>query len=138
MQHITREDPNYLIEIQTDSLLHASIIVSKVTEKAKTIYGLLDWVTLSGITFNVCEKEQTRKYTFLKDISTQTHVHYLMQMVLQVEKEISLTLPNSFGIMIDSWSETSTSTHYLGIFAVFPEKKKQRSHKHHCLHFRCC
>ena len=41
-------------------------------------------------------------------------------MVKYVEGEIYRSLPNLFGLIIDGWSDMSTSTHFLGIFALYP------------------
>ena len=39
-----------------------------------------------------------------------------------IEKEFSAALPEKFGIVIDGWTDSATSTHYLYIFACYADK----------------
>ena len=44
-----------------------------------------------------------------------------LELTQEVEAIVQSLLPNSFGVIFDGWTETSTATHYLGIYAVFPD-----------------
>ena len=44
-----------------------------------------------------------------------------------VESKITNSLPSQFGIMVDGWSEMSTSTHYIGVYAVYAKAGKRIS-----------
>ena len=39
--------------------------------------------------------------------------------VKTVEEKIAANLPQAFGLMLDGWTDTATSSHYLGIFAIY-------------------
>ena len=42
-----------------------------------------------------------------------------------VEWKITNSLPSQFGIMVDGWLEMSTSTHYIGMYAVYAKDGKR-------------
>ena len=91
--------------------------------KAKTIYCRLDWLS-TRLPFNFCEKEATRKYSNLKDISSKTLTSYMTKTVKLVEKEFEKTLPDKFALMIDGWSKMGSSTHCWRL-CFFPSKAGQ-------------
>ena len=44
----------------------------------------------------------------------------------KVEKQLSHEMPSSFGIMIDGWSEMATTTHLIGVFAVYTARGERK------------
>ena len=122
MEHITRHHKNYLSEFRDGSKLAA--VFQNVSVKARNIHAWLDW-TCTGLPFNFCEKDSTKKYTSLSPICSKTLVTYMNLVVEKVEIEISEILPaEKFGLIIDGWSDMGTSIHYIGIFAAFQNKGK--------------
>ena len=69
------------------------------------------------------EKEKTKKYSNLDPISRPTFMKFMDLVTKEVEKKVSEKLPEKFGIIIDGWSDMSTSSYYLGIFACFRHKE---------------
>ena len=73
MEHITRHHKNYLSEFRDGSKLAA--VFQNVSDKARNIHAWLDW-TCTGLPFNFCEKDSTKKYTSLSPICSKTSVTY--------------------------------------------------------------
>ena len=125
MDHITRDHKNYL-EVRNNAGLSFQLLSPNFSDKAMKIYQWLDWRS-AGLPFSFCEKNLTRKYTKLPEISANTLVSYMNKMVSTVEKEIPEKLPQFFGLMIDGWTEMGSSTHYLGVFGLFSDKSTGQS-----------
>ena len=62
LEHITREHKNYLEEVRFNGIKSVFSIV--ISDKARNIYGWLDWIC-TGPLFNFVEKKATRMYTNL-------------------------------------------------------------------------
>jgi len=54
-----------------DSLLRGGF-TAESTDKAKNIYGWIDWTLTDNLCFDFCERPTTQKYSKLKAISTHT------------------------------------------------------------------
>ena len=67
-----------------------------------------------GLPFNFCEKKSTRRYITLQTLGRQSWTEYITKMVKIAELEIQRKLPDKIGLLIDGWSDTSSSTNYLG------------------------
>ena len=126
MDHITRDHKHYLEEVRNNAGLSLQLLSPNISDKFMKIYQWLDWVR-AGLPFSFCEKNLTKKYTNLPEISAKTLVSYMNKMVSTVEKEISEKLPQFFGLMIDGWTEMGSSTHYLGVFGLFSDKSTGQS-----------
>ena len=98
----------------------------KISEKVKQIYYWLDWLSI-GLPFNFCEKEATRKYSYVKDISSTTLTSYLTKTARPLEKDIETALLDKFDLMIHGWSEMGSSTHYVGVYAFLQAKQVRQS-----------
>ena len=91
-----------------------------VSDKAKNIFGWLDWIIGNLEPFNFVSNQKNRQYSTLEGISTNTFLHNVHKLTALVEEKISSVLPDKFALIIDGWSHTST--HYLAIFASFIRK----------------
>ena len=120
LTHIYTKHPNYLQEIQNQES------VFKPSDKVTCIYGWLDWIISNGYPFNFCENAVTKKYSSLKPISKKTLIKYLELLTRVVEQRISQELPNHFGIMLDGWTDMSVSTHFVAIFAIWPNERNEQ------------
>ena len=80
MDHITRDQKNYLEEVRNNAGLSLQLLSPNISDKAMKIYQWLDWVS-AGLPFSLCEKNLTRKYTKLPEISVKTLVSYMNEMV---------------------------------------------------------
>ena len=87
-------------------------------KKSENLYGWLEWVCINLKPFSFVEDELTRKYSKLGNVSRNTLEKYLHLTATTVEKRIARELPESFAVMIDSW--TTGSTHFLGAVACYP------------------
>ena len=125
MEHIRTSHKNFREEVNSyfPALPFSQPLPS---DKTKRVYGLLDWVTSAGLPFNFCDRESTKKYSNLDSFYSRSLTEYVKKMVKKVECKVRESLPDKFGILIDGWSETSTSTHYVGIFAFTPTRKRNK------------
>ena len=60
--------------------------------------------------FTFVEKEMTRKYSNLEDISYKTLMKYMHALTKKVEGKIKDEIPDRFALIFDGW--TKNSTHY--------------------------
>ena len=97
--------------------------VSAFSEKSRNIIGWPEWVAMEGRQFSFVEKQFTRKYSKLKPLGRKTPVSCIQMTTKKVETEIAATLPQSFGIVINGWSDMNTSTNFLAIFACYGNSK---------------
>ena len=47
---------------------------------------------------------------------------YIEKLTVLVEETVAQELPEKFGLIIDVWTDSGTSTHYFAIFACYPDK----------------
>ena len=91
--------------------------VAQISSKAKTIYGWMEWTLMDNNAFCFCEGKLTRKYSTLPDLSSETLMKYVKLTADKVRDKVTVILPESFGLVIDGWSQGSN--HYSGMFASF-------------------
>ena len=122
MEHIRTSHKNFREEVNSyfPALPFSQPLPS---DKTKRVYGWLDWVISAGLPFNFCDRESTKKYSNVDSISSKLLTEYVKKMVKKVECKVRESLPDKFGILTDGWSEMSTSTHFVGIFALYPNKE---------------
>ena len=93
------------------------LYVAQISPKAKTIHGWLEWTIIGNQPFSFCEGKLNRKYSTLSDMDSQTLMKYMKLTADKVRDKVTATLPNSFGLIIDGW--TQGSAHYSAVFAAF-------------------
>lgn len=126
MDHIRSDHPKYLEELRESN--RSPFPLGNISEKAHNIYGWLHWVITDGYPFSfVDKKDTTQQYSRLKSTCAKTLVSYMSKVTTAVESKITNSLPSQFGIMVDGWSEMSTSTHYIGVYAVYAKDGKRIS-----------
>ena len=126
MDHIRSDHPKYLEELRESN--RSPLPLGNISEKAHNIYGWLHWVITDGYPFSfVDKKDTTQQYSRLKSTCAKTLVSYMSKVTTAVESKITNSLPSQFGIMVDGWSEMSTSTHYIGVYAVYAKDGKRIS-----------
>ena len=123
MELIIREHPNYRKEVTI--AMQCVNFLPVTTEKTKNIYGWIDCWLSNGLPFNFYENELPRQYTKLLQIFYKTLVIYMTKTVKEVEK-LSHEMPSSFGLIIDGWSVMATSTHFIGVFAVYSARGERK------------
>jgi len=92
-----------------------------VTDKAKNVFGWLDWVCSNLLPFNFVADQKTREYSTLSPISINSLMSYMEKVTKTVEEKISAELPSQFALVIDAW--THKSTHYVALFASYESMK---------------
>jgi hypothetical protein len=86
-------------------------------KKGNNIYNWISWIIEDNLTFSFCERPNTKKFAKLDPISVDTLMKYIKIITERVEKKITESLPNKFGIIIDGWKEGTT--HYIAVFASY-------------------
>ena len=100
-----------------------------VSAKAQNSFGRLEWTMMVGNNFSFVSNELNRKYSKLTSISRTTIMKLISDLTKAVEQKVAADLPHSFGLVIDGWSFTSASTHYLAVFAVYQDEKPEGKSK---------
>ncbi|RHZ25905.1 hypothetical protein DYB26_007287 [Aphanomyces astaci] len=118
MSHIEREHPEFVHYDALDPATQQSVFASLTPKPVQAVHRWLTWITASLMPFSFCENDMARRFTTLGTISVKTLMKWMHVMGRWMESKISETLPESFAIVYDGW--TSGSTHYVAMFATFP------------------
>ena len=90
MSHFTQSHKHYEELMKNSGQFNLKFIVS---DKARNLYGWLDWIIVGGYPFNFVENKVNQKYSTLTTICTTTFTTYLQKLTQQVEKNITEKLP---------------------------------------------
>ena len=90
-----------------------------VDTKAINVHKWLKWIFGSKLPFSFADGELTRNNTNLESRSRQTLTKDMHCVVLEVEQVIRLILPDSFGLVLDGWSDGGS--HFIGAYALCPD-----------------
>ena len=63
--------------------------IRPVTEKARSVYGWIDWIVESCLPFSIVTNERFRKYSSLKPISKNTLQKYCKLLVAYVKEKLA-------------------------------------------------
>ena len=74
------------------------VVVDKISQN---IFGWIDWVITENLAFSFVEKPTTRNYARKDAISKYALLKYMDQLGFEVERKLSVLLPNQFGILFD-------------------------------------
>ncbi|RLN11165.1 hypothetical protein BBJ28_00007144 [Nothophytophthora sp. Chile5] len=96
------------------------------SEKAKTVFGWLDWIVEGELPLNFYENRLARKYGRLDPIAKATLKKYLATLTDLVEGEISRKIPSKYALIFDGWSVNSD--HFVAVFVSY--SKEGRATKH--------
>jgi hypothetical protein len=88
-----------------------------IDQKDINIHGWIEGIVMANLPFTFVENEWARKYLSLQNISRNTIKKYMEGLLYTVERKLANVLPNTFGVIIDGWTESGT--HFLAIFATF-------------------
>ena len=108
--HVLTSHPDYAREM-------TSVFPHTVTPKTRTVFRWMEWVILKGVSFSFVENELKIKYSRLENYRKKTFIKYLALATERVEKRIADDLPSKSAVTLDRWSDTATSTHFMGIYA---------------------
>ena len=87
---------------------------SIVSAKATTLFDWLDWIILDFLLFVTVQINRRRIYSKLSDLGRKTFVKYNEKLQLKnklVEETVAQEIPKKFGLIINGWTESDTSTH---------------------------
>jgi len=92
--------------------------VTFVKDRAKDIYGWIDWTITSNLPFSFVEQETNRRYSKLGKISRNTLTKYMEKITERIVIKLTAELTGKFlGLLFDGWSEDGL--HMVAIFAVY-------------------
>eukprot|EP00474_Spongospora_subterranea_P010852 CRZ11310.1 hypothetical protein [Spongospora subterranea] len=98
------------------------------------LFKWVKWIVKDLLPFNLCEKPNTRLYCKLEPVSIKTLKECMIKITTLAERgKIKDILPDQFAIVFDEWSHHST--HYLAVFAVFPEVRNEKGYDRVLLSF---
>ena len=113
MSHLRTSHKDYNKCVQVSKEFPPAFIVSN---KAQNYFGWLEGTIMGGKNFSFVSNELNRKYSKLTSISRTTLMKLISDLTKAVEQKVAADLPDSFGLVIDGWSFTSASTHYLAAY----------------------
>jgi hypothetical protein len=130
MDHLTRAHSDTLGDAKKKE---TGPIVHFFPKKNTNLFGWVQWIVSDLLPFSFCERPMTRKFTRLSPISTESLLQAMNDLTTKVENKIRKRLPSVFAVMFDGWS--SGGTHYLSVFAVWPDSKSSHGYSRALLSF---
>ena len=95
--------------------------VRKPSEKAKNIFGWMEWIIMENLPLSSCENKNFRKRSNLTTMTSKTLKKYMRAMMRRIFRLIKNRAPPTFGIIIDGWS--IGSNHFFAIFVTWTNEK---------------
>jgi hypothetical protein len=129
LDHIHRDHPDSL-EIAKKPNVQVTNFLKK---KESNMYSWISWIVEDLLPFSFCEKNNVRRYTNLESICSESLLQGMCRCTSNVEKKIRNILPDQFALGFDGWSDFST--HYLAVFAFFPDNCSELGYKKVLLSF---
>lgn len=102
--------------------------VRPITEKAKSIYGWIDWIVDSCLPFAIVKNDRYRKYSNLRPISKNTLKKYFKLLVSYVKEKLAKMIPKTFGLLIDGW--TIDGEHFNAIFLTWSSENTRAVYRY--------
>ena len=132
--HNISSHPEYTL-LTDDSTTNQQLISDCFySPKAKSSnWGWLDWVIGDLLPFSFVEKNRARHNCRLSPIGVDTFMKIMKLLTETVERKIIGLLPSIFALVFDGW--TMGQTHYLGVFATFPDGESKSGYKQVLLSF---
>ncbi len=95
--------------------------VRRSNEKAKNIFGWMDWIVQENLPISTCENKNFRKRSNLGIMTAKTLKKYMRMVKRQVFRKIKNQASSTYGLIIDGWS--IGSDHYFAIFITWTNEK---------------
>ena len=92
-------------------------ITKRVSDEAKNMYGLLEWIVMADLPLKSVENEYFQKRSNLKPTTYKTVSKHMEKVLSLVKEHIKESMPDTFGLIFDGWS--CDSEHYIAIFATW-------------------
>lgn len=97
------------------------LFVRRSNEKAKNIFGWMDWIVQENLPLSTCENKNFRKRSNLGIMTAKTLKKYMKMVKRLVFRKIKNKAPITYGLIIDGWS--IESVHYFAIFITWTNEK---------------
>lgn len=126
VDHVRRDHPDELRDFLA-AVGKGEVSISSASTKGHSIFfrkqtvhlhGWIHFVVMGLQPFSIVSNPVLCQHTKYDTITLPTLNKYLGRLTKAVEVKISKLLPEKFSIVLDGW--TSSSTHYVAIFATFP------------------
>ncbi|CEG36243.1 Tam3-transposase (Ac family) [Plasmopara halstedii] len=130
LDHINRDHSDSVQEARSSA---NSTVSSFFRKKETNLFNWIQWVVEDLLPFSFCENSNTRKFTKLEPVTVKTLKLNMSHLSELVRNKIRNLLPSQFAIVFDGW--TDCSTHFLAVFAVFPDKDQQTGYNKALLSF---
>lgn len=121
LDHITRSHADSVQEAKSSQ--SSLSIASFFRTKDVNLFKWVTWIVEELHPFSFCENPNTRLFSKLGPVSRNTLKQSMMNLRLRLEKKIADILPDQFALAFDGW--TDSCTHYLAVFAVYPDQAKE-------------
>ena len=106
--------------------------VRRSNEKAKNIFGWMDWIVQENLPLSSCENKNFRKRSNLSIMTAKTLKKYMKMVKRNVFRKIKNQAPSTYGLIIDGWS--IGSVHYFAIFITWTNETR-RSVEEYLIYF---
>ncbi|KAG3235193.1 hypothetical protein PI124_g19766 [Phytophthora idaei] len=135
MNHLRARHPDYEQVVQ--SMTADTLVVYACSDKAKIVFGWLEWLVDGEMLLNFCENALARKYTRLKPLSKATLKKYLQALTVLVEGEISKRTRSIYALTFDHFvavfvccGKEGLATKHLLAFAPLLDDTNQSAPNH--------
>ncbi|KAG3054701.1 hypothetical protein PC121_g16157 [Phytophthora cactorum] len=135
MNHLLARHPDYEQVVQ--SMTADTLVVYACSDKAKTVFGWLEWLIDGEMLLNFSENALARKYTRLKPLSKATLKKYLQALAVLVEGEITKRTRSIYALIFDHfvavfvcYDKEGLATKHLLAFAPLLDDTNQNSPNH--------
>ncbi|KAG2823789.1 hypothetical protein PC116_g26451 [Phytophthora cactorum] len=117
MNHLLARHPDYEQVVQ--SMTADTLVVYACSDKAKTVFGWLEWLVDGEMLLNFSENALARKYTRLKPLSKATLKKYLQALAVLVEGEITKRTRSIYALIFD---------HFVAVFVCYDKEGLAMKH----------
>ncbi|POM64142.1 Hypothetical protein PHPALM_20371 [Phytophthora palmivora] len=116
-QHIRLKHPNFETEMLATGSGRTDSILPWISRKAQNRYGWLEWTISGNLPFSFCGQKNTRRYSTLSEICSETLTSDMHKVTKAVEMKIAAEMPAVFGLLFDGW--THDSEHFIAVYACY-------------------
>ncbi|RLN87608.1 hypothetical protein BBJ28_00017353 [Nothophytophthora sp. Chile5] len=114
--HIRDQHPDYLADMR-ESDVGAGTLVRWIFQRAKNMFGWMDWVIKNNLPLLFCDNPVTPRYTSMTPVCVETLRSAMNSVTHAMEAKIRDEMPEQFGLVIDGWFHASE--HCLAVFACY-------------------
>ena len=118
MPHVHDKHPEFKETVA--SARAGNIIAFNIVNKdAVNMHQWLEWIVDRNLPLSEVNNILTKKMSKLSPVSSKTLKQVILHVTKRIESSISMKLPPKFGLVFDGWSDTSTGSHFVAVFASY-------------------